>query len=220
MRGQYIFLAGCSVTLLAGCASRKESAETAGAAQDENIVVTAQRIEEPFSSPLLRKQRDRQVNQEVASAPARPVMASPMPSYNVPPVMVAVDPGRERYDGKQVSPVHLTRAEPVSTFSVDVDTGAYANTRRFLTQGRKPPSDAVRTEELINYFRYDYARPDTREAPFSITTDVAATPWNGERSCCASACADTICREKGVRMQTSFSSSMCPDQCTARTSCS
>ena len=194
--------------------------ETAGAAQDDNIVVTAQRIEEPFSSPLLRKQRDRQVNQEVASAPARPVMASPMPSYNVPPVMVAVDPGRERYDGKQVSPVHLTRAEPVFTFSVDVDTGAYANTRRFLTQGRKPPSDAVRTEELINYFRYDYARPDTREAPFSITTDVAATPWNGERSCCASACADTICREKGVRMQTSFSSSMCPDQCTARTSCS
>lgn len=99
------------------------------------------------------------------------------PGY-IPPVMVATDPGRERYDGKEVSPVKLTRAEPVSTFSVDVDTGAYANTRRFLTQGRLPPRDAVRSEELINYFRYDYARPADRSTPFSVTTDVAVTPWN------------------------------------------
>ncbi|KAK0350173.1 hypothetical protein LTR94_030081, partial [Friedmanniomyces endolithicus] len=83
-----------------------------------------------------------------------------------------------RYDGKEVSPVHLTRAEPVSTFSIDVDTGAYANVRRFLSQGQMPPKDAVRTEELINYFRYDYPLPEKREAPFSVTTDVALTPWN------------------------------------------
>jgi len=99
-------------------------------------------------------------------------------AYQVPPVMVAQDPGRERYDGKEVSPVKITRAEPVSTFSVDVDTGSYANTRRFLTQGQMPPRDAVRTEELINYFRYNYPLPDSREAPFSITTDLAASPWN------------------------------------------
>ena len=99
-------------------------------------------------------------------------------AYQVPPVMVAQDPGRERCDGKEVSPVKITRAEPVSTFSVDVDTGSYANTRRFLTQGQMPPRDAVRTEELINYFRYNYPLPDSREAPFSITTDLAASPWN------------------------------------------
>ena len=103
--------------------------------------------------------------------------APPPPSF-VPPVMAPVDPGRERYDGKEVSPVHLVQSEPVSTFSVDVDTGAYANTRRFLTQGMLPPPDAVRTEEMINYFRYAYPRPDSREAPFSVTTDVATTPWN------------------------------------------
>jgi len=96
----------------------------------------------------------------------------------VPPVMVATDPGRERYDGKEVSPVHMVKDEPVSTFSVDVDTGAYANARRFLSQGQLPPRDAVRTEELINYFRYDYARPESRDMPFSVTTDVMATPWN------------------------------------------
>jgi len=96
----------------------------------------------------------------------------------VPPVIVPSDPGNERYDGKDVSPVHLARAEPVSTFSVDVDTGAYANMRRFLSAGQLPPKDAVRSEELINYFRYDYAAPQSRAVPFSVTTDVAATPWN------------------------------------------
>ena len=99
-------------------------------------------------------------------------------SYFAPPVMVATDPGNERYDGKEVSPVKLTASEPVSTFAVDVDTGAYANARRFLTQGMMPPKDSVRTEEMINYFRYDYARPKDRSQPFSVTTDLAATPWN------------------------------------------
>ena len=98
----------------------------------------------------------------------------------VPPVIVPSDPGNERYDGKDVSPVHVVRSEPGSTFSVDVDTGAYANARRFLTAGQLPPKDAVRTEELINYFRYDYARPESRGTPFSVTTDVAVTPWNAE----------------------------------------
>jgi Ca-activated chloride channel family protein len=96
----------------------------------------------------------------------------------IPPVQVATDPGNERYDGEEVSPVKLTAAEPVSTFSVDVDTGAYANTRRYLTQGTLPPRDAVRTEEMVNYFRYDYAAPEDRSQPFTVTTDVAKTPWN------------------------------------------
>jgi Ca-activated chloride channel family protein len=94
------------------------------------------------------------------------------------PVIVPTDPGRERYDGKEVSPVKIAQSDPVSTFSVDVDTGAYANTRRFLTAGQLPPKDAVRSEELINYFRYDYVSPLNRSAPFSVNTDVAVTPWN------------------------------------------
>ncbi|MEM9501220.1 MAG: von Willebrand factor type A domain-containing protein [Pseudomonadota bacterium] len=95
-----------------------------------------------------------------------------------PPVVVPSEPSRERYDGEEVSPVKLAVNEPVSTFSVDVDTGAYANTRRFLNQGMLPPQAAVRTEEMINYFRYDYDRPRDRSQPFTVTTDVATTPWN------------------------------------------
>jgi Ca-activated chloride channel homolog len=84
----------------------------------------------------------------------------------------------ERYDGKEVASVQSVASQPVSTFSVDVDTGAYANVRRFLNQGQAIPEKAVRTEEMINYFRYDYPRPQSREVPFSVTTDVARTPWN------------------------------------------
>lgn len=84
----------------------------------------------------------------------------------------------ERYDGKEVSPIHRVSAEPVSTFAVDVDTGAYANVRRMLRGGQNVPAAAVRTEEMINYFRYDYPLPATPDAPFSVTTDVSTTPWS------------------------------------------
>jgi len=69
------------------------------------------------------------------------------------------------------------RENPLSTFSIDVDTASYSNIRRFLTAGQLPPADAVRIEEMINYFSYDYPQPEGEE-PFSITTKVAAAPWN------------------------------------------
>ena len=86
----------------------------------------------------------------------------------------------ERYDGEDVSPVRRVSEAPVSTFGVDVDTGAYANTRRFLTLGQTPPRDAVRTEEMVNYFRYDYPAPTSRAQPFTVSVDAAASPWNRE----------------------------------------
>ncbi len=66
---------------------------------------------------------------------------------------------------------------PLSTFSIDVDTASYSNTRRFLNEGHLPPADAVRIEELLNYFSYDYPQP-VGDAPFSVTTEVAQCPWN------------------------------------------
>jgi Ca-activated chloride channel family protein len=66
--------------------------------------------------------------------------------------------------------------QPLSTFSVDVDTASYANVRRFLNEGRLPPADAVRIEELINYFRFDYGQP-AAGTPFAITTELASAPW-------------------------------------------
>ena len=67
-------------------------------------------------------------------------------------------------------------ANPLSTFAIDVDAASYANVRRFLTEGRLPPADAVRVEELINYFPYDYPDP-TGDHPFSLTTAQMPAPW-------------------------------------------
>jgi Ca-activated chloride channel family protein len=85
---------------------------------------------------------------------------------------------RERYEGKEVASIQSVASAPVSTFSVDVDTGAYSNVRRFLQKGASVPAEAVRTEEMVNYFRYDYPLPRDRSQPFSVTTDVATSPWN------------------------------------------
>lgn len=68
---------------------------------------------------------------------------------------------------------------PLSTFSIDVDTASYSNVRRFLKEGKLPPADAVRIEELLNYFRYDYPQPQGAE-PFSMTTELSGCPWNPE----------------------------------------
>jgi Ca-activated chloride channel homolog len=87
---------------------------------------------------------------------------------------------RETYKTINDNPVHLAAEQPVSTFSIDVDTGSYSNVRRFLNQGRLPPSDAVRVEELVNYFPYDYALPrDAR--PFAVHTELSAAPWNADK---------------------------------------
>lgn len=66
---------------------------------------------------------------------------------------------------------------PLSTFSIDVDVASYANMRRFLNNGQKPPIDAVRIEEMINYFNYEYPQPKG-EDPFSVNTEIASCPWN------------------------------------------
>ncbi|MGE7137024.1 vWA domain-containing protein [Luteibacter sp. NPDC031894] len=100
-------------------------------------------------------------------------------AFLMPPQLGEVD--RENYAHREANPVHLAAAEPVSTFGLDVDTGSYTNVRRMLQEGRLPPTDAVRTEEFINYFDYGYALPATQEQPFSVTTELAPAPWNADR---------------------------------------
>ena len=179
-------------TLLAGCATKQEKV-VEGASE---VVVTATRQSGKTDTDGIALNAPREAYPSAAPPPPpapgvlqslvapAPLMANKAVQdsryIHVPSVIVPGDPGTERYDGKEVSPVHLTRSEPVSTFSVDVDTGAYANARRFLTAGQLPPRDAVRTEEMINYFRYAYPLPEKREAPFSVTTDMAVTPWNAQ----------------------------------------
>ena len=85
--------------------------------------------------------------------------------------------GAERYAEIDENPFLDASRAPLSTFSIDVDTASYSNTRRFLSEGRLPPRDAVRIEELVNYFSYDYPQP-AGDSPFSVTTEVAECPWD------------------------------------------
>ena len=85
---------------------------------------------------------------------------------------------RENYAHFDDNSVKRVAESPVSTFSIDVDTGAYSNVRRMLNNGQLPVEDAVRVEELINYFSYDYPVPKNSNEPFAVTTEIGVSPWN------------------------------------------
>jgi Ca-activated chloride channel homolog len=88
--------------------------------------------------------------------------------------------GRNEHPTSAQNPVKQVATEPVSTFSLDVDTASYSFVRRALMQGTLPTSDAVRVEEMINYFPYSYAAPEARDVPFRPTATVMQAPWNPE----------------------------------------
>lgn len=90
------------------------------------------------------------------------------------------DRNTEGYNAIKENPFLEAQQNPLSTFSIDVDTASYSNVRRFLRDGTMPPVGAIRTEELINYFTYNYPQP-TDTAPFSVNLEVAAAPWDAKR---------------------------------------
>lgn len=112
-----------------------------------------------------------------AEAPAA-VAYSPAAVYDVQETAPHVT-NTERYQKQPDQPVKAVAQEPVSTFSIDVDTGSYANVRRFLNDGGLPPEDAVRIEEIVNYFPYNYPLP-TGTHPFAIHTQIVDSPWQPE----------------------------------------
>ena len=93
--------------------------------------------------------------------------------------MPAPDWNTENYSTIHENGFKDATINPLSTFSIDVDNASYTNVRRYINQGELPPVDAVRVEEMINYFSYDYPEP-TGEVPFSVTTELGKCPWNQE----------------------------------------
>jgi Ca-activated chloride channel family protein len=116
-------------------------------------------------------------------SPPPPATYSAAPSMSLPPPPLPIPPVRdtENYPGAAANPVKRVAEEPVSTFSIDVDTAAYADVRRFLNDGAAPPRDAVRVEELVNYFDYGYPRPTAKEPPFKAAVAVVPSPWSKDR---------------------------------------
>ena len=127
---------------------------------------------------------------------ATPVIAQPTPVVAAPAMMMDAaamskmaryspimpmprqQDNSEKYQHLAVNPIHQTATDAVATFSIDTDTGSYANVRRFLNDGQLPPTDAVRIEELINYFNYDFSQAKRlANAPFLVSTETVAAPW-------------------------------------------
>ena len=130
------------------------------------------------------------------TSPATPVIAQPTPVVAAPAMMMEAaamskmaryspimpmpmqQDNSEKYQHLAVNPIHQTATDAVATFSIDTDTGSYANVRRFLNNGQLPPTDAVRIEELINYFNYDFSQAKRlANAPFLVSTETVAAPW-------------------------------------------
>jgi len=116
---------------------------------------------------------------DMAAKSAPMPMAESVMGFAPPMPYAAAD--RDNYAHREPNGVHLAATDPVSTFSLDVDTGSYTNVRHMLSEGRLPPADAVRTEEFINYFDYGYTKPISRDEPFSVVTEFAPAPWNADR---------------------------------------
>ena len=112
---------------------------------------------------------------EKLSSQSRSLRIAPHPDQPPRPGFEAT--GRDQFEAVDESPVKQVLKEPVSTFSADVDTASYAFVRRMLMRGTLPQKNAVRVEEMINYFDYDYPLPTTREQPFQPTVTVTPSPW-------------------------------------------
>ena len=151
-----IALTACT---LAACTTEQEESES------DTIAVSASRVKRAdiAASPVASQAYD--LAYEIA------------PGYPAPPLYNQIE-NTEQYDNGEPNPIKLVQEEPVSTFSADVDTASYSRTRRALNDDYLPPSEAVRIEEMVNYFDYDYKLPDSAEQPFKPTVWTMPTPWN------------------------------------------
>ena len=145
-------------------------------AQVSNQVALAPGSETDASRAVGRTKIE-QLGASAGQAPPEPY-ATVVADEEAPPYWQPPSSADERYGDFKTNPVKLVSEEPVSTFSIDVDTASYANVRRFLTDGTLPPMDAVRTEELVNYFPYTYPLPESAEEPFRADIAVFDSPWD------------------------------------------
>ena len=130
----------------------------------------------PAKSSVTQSKAERSVSKPKLARPAAsPAAGAVMAEASIDESAVL---DNEKYAHLDQNGILQVAAHPVSTFSIDVDTGGYSNVRRMLKAGQLPQQDAVRIEEMINYFAYDYPLPQEKNVPFSVTLEIAPSPWN------------------------------------------
>lgn len=162
--------------------TKPDAAFVPSAPQKEPAVVM-EKATAPTSSPLVESApmiAADMATESMGGAPAPAMMASPANSRMIMDLpVVRPESSTENFANADANPVQVTTQNPVSTFSIDVDTASYSVIRNSLTNGQLPPNDAVRVEEMINYFPYDYAAPTGNDA-FQPTVTLTPTPWNAD----------------------------------------
>lgn len=162
--------------------TKPDAAFVPSAPQEEPAVVM-EKATAPTSSPLVESApmiAADMATESMGGAPAPAMMVSPANSRMIMDLpVVRPESSTENFANADANPVQVTTQNPVSTFSIDVDTASYSVIRNSLTNGQLPPKDAVRVEEMINYFPYDYAAPTGSDA-FQPTVTLTPTPWNAD----------------------------------------
>ncbi len=168
--GLAVTLAACNAANTEVASQPAQSVQPIAAEKKVELVDSNQQRQEirKFSAPVVLGK------QLAEDLPAASMAYAPMSDTAVPGYR---EEYREQYQQLASNPVLAVAEQPVSTFSIDVDTGSYANVRRFLNNGSLPPKDAVRLEELVNYFPYAYPFPKG-DTPFGVSTELARSPWN------------------------------------------
>ena len=160
------YFAVCLSALLIACADKTPHKQTQPDLKTDTVVTGSARTlnEQEYSSDEIMRAGPASFQKNISLAHA------------LHPSIPAAVTDREHYLAFEQNGVKRSVEQPVSTFSIDVDTAAYSNIRRMLQQeGRLPPAHAVRIEEMINYFDYDYPQPD-KSQPFSVSTELAQSP--------------------------------------------
>jgi Ca-activated chloride channel family protein len=171
-----------AVLFLVSCAKSRVSENIpsppapAAQAKTEDIVVTGGMVAAP-AAPMVNERRFGAIASYAPPPPPPPPAPGMYPTWSPP----YHDVGRDKFTNASENPFRPVAEAPVSTFSIDVDTASYSWVRASLNQNVLPQPDSVRTEELVNYFPYDYAPPRTTEQPFSTNVTVFPSPWKAGR---------------------------------------
>lgn len=177
-----ILLGAISLLMLATCSTPTNTANTALSEKSSPSPAGSAASPEAPPATLARPGAPVPPPAPVSQMPARQGASIPQqaePPLNLPAASAGKqqEANTEEYNRIYDNPFERVSISPLSTFSIDVDTASYTNVRRFIKEGQLPPKDAVRIEELINYFTYDYPQP-TGDRPFSISTEISPAPWN------------------------------------------
>ena len=166
------------VSLLGACST--ETSHTSSKTAEQEQIVLSKPQPAPVEVELVRVEAQKMMQADMVqgSQAGMRLMAS---SHQLQRVVMPAPQNTENYHHLTENGVKAVSSDPVSTFSIDVDTGSYTNVRRMLNQGLLPPTDAVRIEEFINYFDYNYPQPNNDAQPFSINTDIAVSPWDKDK---------------------------------------